>query len=994
MGFISRKLFPSCGSMCVCCPALRPSSRRPVKRYKKLLAEIFPKTLDGPLNERKIMKLCEYAAKNPLRIPKIAKFLEQRSHKELRAGHVNFVMIITEAYNKLLYICKEQMAYFAVSLLNVIMELLDSKQQDAILILGCKTLTRFIYSQADNTYARNIESLVCKVCNLAREHGEEHDSLQQAASLQCLSAMVWFMTEYSYIFSDFDEIVHSILENYRIDEPVDGDDARHVSHHNWVDEVVRCEARTGVIVGSDVSPSHTAMRLRPTTNNSSNLTSREERESPEVWSHICIQKLAELAKESTTMRRILDPMLIYFDTERQWAPRHGLALLVLSDMCLLEKISGNEQLILAATIRHLDHKNVVHDPQIKSDIIQTSTSLARQLRSRGIVADIVIVSDLCRHLRKSLQATVESAGLEESNLNESLQNSIEDCLLEIVKGINDVRPLFDMMTITLENLLAVAAVARATMGSLLILSHIISLTSIYSHPQMVFPEALLLQLLKSMMHPDIETRLGAHQIFSAILIRAPNHPRSESEYLYESKKWQSRTTSVFASATALLEKLRREKESLNADKNGNVARDEIKERKMCDEECKSSWARKNSSYFCKLGFSVVDRIATSTNFTDMEANIITLSEDQAAQLLSSFWIQANKPDNLPSNFEAIAHSFSLTLISYRLKNSSHSNTLRVFQLPLSLRNASLDPNGMLPPPCQRSLFTLATSMLAFAGKIYHITELTESLKFFTSSNFDPYLRIAEDLQLYVRLQADLNEYGSDNDEQAARSTLVELKKNVFTSEEHLVDIIARALSNLTNLESDVLSRQLSETFLPEDVPLFGSNPALEWVNNQALAYSEESLSFDEECSRASSVDGEMAGESPVTDIPKFIPRMPTPSVPQVTSVGELLESALHVAGQVAGASVSTSPLPYGAMTSQCEALGMGTRKKLSSWLVSGHDSTHDNTLPVLPMGQQFGIQRANAYCFERDYPASSEPWMALRLPPASPFDNFLKAAGY
>lgn len=26
---------------------------------------------DGPLNERKIVKLCEYAAKNPFRIPKV-----------------------------------------------------------------------------------------------------------------------------------------------------------------------------------------------------------------------------------------------------------------------------------------------------------------------------------------------------------------------------------------------------------------------------------------------------------------------------------------------------------------------------------------------------------------------------------------------------------------------------------------------------------------------------------------------------------------------------------------------------------------------------------------------------------------------------------------------------------------------------------------------------------------------------------------------------------
>jgi hypothetical protein len=67
--------------------------------------------------------------------------------------------------------------------------------------------------------------------------------------------------------------------------------------------------------------------------------------------------------------------------------------------------------------------------------------------------------------------------------------------------------------------------------------------------------------------------------------------------------------------------------------------------------------------------------------------------------------------------------------------------------------------------------------------------------------------------------------------------------------------------------------------------------------------------------------------------------------------------ALHVAGQVAGASVSTSPLPYGTMTSQCEALGLGTRKKLSSWLVNGHESTPDNPMPSLPSAHHSIIPR-------------------------------------
>ncbi|KAJ3683044.1 hypothetical protein LUZ60_013271 [Juncus effusus] len=977
MGVISRKIFPSCGNLCVCCPALRPSSRRPVKRYKKLLAEIFPKTQDGPVNERKIMKLCEYAAKNPLRIPKIAKFLEQRSHKELRFEHVSFIKVITEAYGKLLYICKEQMAYFAISLVNVANELLGSKHQD-IQILGCQTLTRFIYSQTDNTYARNIESLVSKVCTLSHEHGEKQ-SLIRAASLKSLSSMIWFMTEYSYMFSDFDEIVNSILENYRKNETNNGEEERNTTQHNWVDEIVRCEGRASAIVTADVSPTNTPL-------------TQADREQPEVWAHICVQKLAELAKESSTMRRVLEPMFVYFDINKQWNPRHGLALLVLSDMSHLRKSSGNEQLILTAVIRHLDHKNVASDSQTKSDIVQTLTSLARQLRSRGITAELAVVSDLCRHLRKCLEALAQAQSnnsgieLEDSNSNESLQNSIEDCLLDIVKGMNDSRPIFDMMAITLEKLPTFNAVSRAIIGSLLILSHIISLTCLSSQNLTVFPELLLVQILKCMTHPDPETRLGAHLLFSSILVRAPHHQRGDSEYLYETKKWQSRTTSAFASATALLEKLRREKESLSGDniKNGNCSKDrsfESKSMKNC------------SVFFTKLGFSVFDRIAVSASANDMENNIIMLTEDQTAQILSAIWIQPNMADNLPFNYEAIAHSFSLTVLASRLKNSSNGNTVRLFQLPLSLRNVALSLSENLPPACQRSIFTMTMSMLAFCGKIYNITELTDSMKCFSSPNIDPCLRIGEDLQLYVRHQSDLNSFGSEADHNTARSILNDLRGAIIPKSQ-VIDIIVNALSSSTketcSLEKDDLAGGLNENFVPDDVPLFGSIVVLDW------AFSEESLSFDEECSRSSSGDGGTANVSPAVSFPSFISKMPTqPPPPHVISVGQLLESALHVAGQVAGTSVSTSPLPYGTMASQCEALGMGSRKKLSSWLVNGcYDSSEDASLPDLYTASHIALQKVNSYSSaELDISIPSEPWRALRLPPASPFDNFLKAAG-
>lgn len=197
------------------------------------------------------------------------------------------------------------------------------------------------------------------------------------------------------------------------------------------------------------------------------------------------------------MRRVLDPMFVYFDSGHHWVPCQGLAMLVLSDMSyfmeasgiliffalifflirsslhlildilcsailnkyilctyyirhLLEKPftvvaflmltfgSGNQKLILAYVIRHLDHKNISHDPQLKSYVVQVASALASQIRSGAVLAEIGFVSDLCRHLRKSLQATAESVGEQESNINIMLQNSIEDCLLEIARGVSSI----------------------------------------------------------------------------------------------------------------------------------------------------------------------------------------------------------------------------------------------------------------------------------------------------------------------------------------------------------------------------------------------------------------------------------------------------------------------------------------------------------------------------------------------------------------------------
>jgi len=58
---------------------------------------------------------------------------------------------------------------------------------------------------------------------------------------------------------------------------------------------------------------------------------------------------------------------------------------------------------------------------------------------------------------------------------------------------------------------------------------------------------------------------------------------------------------------------------------------------------------------------------------------------------------------------------------------------------------------------------------------------------------DPYLKIGEDLQIYVRLQSDLGSFGSESDQDVAKSILADCSKKVGFNDQRVLDIIASAL---------------------------------------------------------------------------------------------------------------------------------------------------------------------------------------------------------
>eukprot|EP00899_Mesostigma_viride_P008001 jgi/Mesvir1/17201/Mv07619-RA.2 len=544
---------------CKVCRAFNPAAKVPIKRYKKLVADIY---VDQEVNNSKISKLVDYAKRNPHRLPRIASMMEEKAFQELRNERYGYVTVTMKAFSRMVHSCKNDISLFAHSVWELLHALLKHHRDDMRLV-AADTLDDFINVQTSNTYMQQLDGVIPDLCQLAREAGEPvHRRKIRTAVLRAMLAMIHLMARTKYLSAGIGRIVRAVLDNLEEgvgDGPSDKAGSarmarlmstRERAKRKLVDlkaeaaEAVRDSLQAVAAVADAVGMRKVADKAR------------EEADTPAHVARQCMKALGGLALEAFTASRVYEAIFQHLDRGHHWTNICSINDQPLAHECVRlllksEKVSelkdkdggakgrdkakdkeaaaalkrSRSPLLAVALVHHLRNSKAL-PPAVKKAIVDLVEQVASNPKAHSKSAGITPILAV-RELARQYEISLSDRDAAREAANRELQPAIVAAINALVRMIGDTWLLMDMMGGILEKvsreeprtrmlLQAVEVVAASVAG----LSQDQDLR--LSRPQAMalgIPEALLQQLLSAMAVASSPSRVSAHTILSTLVTR-------------------------------------------------------------------------------------------------------------------------------------------------------------------------------------------------------------------------------------------------------------------------------------------------------------------------------------------------------------------------------------------------------------------------------------------------------------------------------------------
>ena len=97
----------------------------------------------------------------------------------------------------------------------------------------------------------------------------------------------------------------------------------------------------------------------------------------------------------------------------------------------------NAHILLSMLVKHLEHKNVLKQPDMIVDIIEVTSRLAEHSKSQSSTALMAAISDIVRHMAKSMQSLASDAGPRDNMIKWSNGHgkAVDECLVQLSRKV-------------------------------------------------------------------------------------------------------------------------------------------------------------------------------------------------------------------------------------------------------------------------------------------------------------------------------------------------------------------------------------------------------------------------------------------------------------------------------------------------------------------------------------------------------------------------------